>query len=196
MLSVSVRCPLARSLWPILWKATMRHLVVFGLLLTSPLGAQSGSGYCDIDGQAWVARHPEFADASPLPLDSIDLVPRLEDAPLPEYAMDAGLEALSTGWEARVDVALLIDTTGHVLIATVVRTNMRPQHGYATTSPPPGARLRSQALGWRWLAQKLFEKAATDMLAASRFTPGERAGQRVRVLICLPVDFSDWVADR
>ncbi|MFQ6046031.1 MAG: hypothetical protein ACE5PT_06695 [Gemmatimonadales bacterium] len=169
---------------------TPSRILTLGLLLSSPLRAQAQSAACEIDFGRWVAQHPAFAHPPPLPLDSLDAVPKQVDWPLPEAAMEAANKALAEGWEARVEMAVLIDTTGHVLFAGVLGRSLKPQSGVRTASPRKEARLRSEMPASRWRAQQLFEQAATDMMLASRFDPSKRRGQRVRVLLCVPVTFS------
>ena len=125
------------------------------------------SDLCSLE--AWRARHQEYAALALVTGDSLDhrlLRQRGGPRPLPRPV------GFPPGHEARVVVAVIVDTAGKLVFTEPVATRIEPSRD--------SVRLH-----------RGFEESAVDLLRAAPFERPTRNGQAVTVFQCLPVDFRE-----
>lgn len=167
------------------------RLVLLGLILPGSLLAQRRLSVCELDASSWLALHEKFGAVSPVLQHQLDSLPRLVDAPVPARAMDAAVAALDAGWNARVEAAVAVDTSGTIVGVEILRSIMRERgNRYRITGMSRDTALKTDRVLQRAKVQQLFEQATLDLMYAARFNPGTIAGVPQASLLCVPTSFT------
>jgi hypothetical protein len=156
----------------------MFRLVVLSLTVTlvgHPAFAQREPEVCGVEFSTWLAERPQFLSRTLVHEARTDR--RVERMGGPGLEYPAALQA--TGWQGTIQVATVVDTNGAVMHAEV----MSAEAGQA--APYRGA----GAFGVREAAH-LMARAALALMRNTQFRAGEREGQPVATVICVPVQFT------
>jgi hypothetical protein len=128
-----------------------------------------------LQASTWVRQHPKYRGPVPyVDADSLDSRPQRLAGPTPEYPTQVRL----AGYEGTVFVEGVVEPDGRMRFLEILGTDV--------TSPPFPSRSDSiTVVDARWA----FQQAATVAVRNSVFHPGEKDGQPVAVLVCIPIDF-------